>query len=78
MINTIDPVTGHDISDVRSHPHLQNGKLTIDFESEQTRDEFLNTPLDHPYEHALGEYRTMPAGEARRFPATAPFQAARG
>jgi YHS domain-containing protein len=55
LINTIDPITGHDISDVRSHPHLQDGKLTIYFESEQTMQEFLDTPLNHPYEHALGE-----------------------
>ncbi|MGD8876001.1 MAG: hypothetical protein PVH38_12705 [Gammaproteobacteria bacterium] len=55
MINTIDPITGHDISDVSSHPHLQDGKLTIYFESEETREAFLNTPLNHPYEHALGE-----------------------
>jgi hypothetical protein len=55
MINTLDPVTGHDIVDVRSHPHLQDGKLTIYFESEQTMREFLNTPLNHPYEHSLGE-----------------------
>jgi hypothetical protein len=38
-----------------SHPHLQDGKLTIYFESEQTMQEFLATPLNHPYEHALGE-----------------------
>jgi hypothetical protein len=55
MINTVDPVTGHDINDVRSHPHLQDGKLTIYFESEETMKAFLNTPLNHPYEHALGD-----------------------
>ena len=54
LINSVDPVTGHDISDVSSHPHLQDGKLTIYFESEQTMREFLNTPLNHPYEHSLG------------------------
>ena len=55
LINTIDPITGHDITDVMHHPHLSDGKLTIYFESEQTKTEFLNTPLNHPYEHALGK-----------------------
>jgi hypothetical protein len=54
LINTIDPITGHDIPDVRSHPHLADGNLTIYFESEQTMKEFINTPFDHPYEHDLG------------------------
>lgn len=54
LINTIDPVTGHDITDVTSHPHIEDGKLTIYFESEQTMKEFLDTPLNHPYAHALG------------------------
>jgi len=54
LINTIDPITGHDILDVRGHPSIVDGKLTIYFESEQTRLEFLNTPLNHPYGHALG------------------------
>ena len=55
MINTIDPITGHDISDVTSHPHLQDGKLTIYFESEETRAAFKQMPLNHPYENALGK-----------------------
>lgn len=54
LINTIDPITGHDITDVRNHPNIVDGKLTIYFESEQTMLEFINTPLNHPYAHALG------------------------
>ena len=55
LINTIDPITGNDITDVAGHPHIEDGNLTIYFESEQTMLEFLNTPVNHPYEHALGE-----------------------
>ena len=55
LISTIDPISGHDITDVGSHPYLQDGKLTIYFESEQTLMEFLHTPLNHPYAHALGK-----------------------
>lgn len=54
MINTIDPVTGHDIRNVMDHPHLRDGKLTIYFESEVTMQAFLDMPTNHPYVHSLG------------------------
>lgn len=54
MINTIDPVTGHDIRNVMDHPHLRDGKLTIYFESEVTMQAYLNMPTNHPYVHSLG------------------------
>ena len=55
LINTIDPMNGHDISDVKSHPSLDDGNLTIYFESEKTKEEFLKMPMNHPYEHSLGK-----------------------
>lgn len=55
LIGTIDPVNGHDIVDVKSHPSLADGNLTIYFESEETRQEFLETPVNHPFEHSLGK-----------------------
>jgi YHS domain-containing protein len=55
LIGTIDPVNGHDISDVKNHPSLVDGNLTIYFESEETKDEFLKTPVNHPFEHSLGK-----------------------
>jgi hypothetical protein len=55
LIGTIDPITGHDIGDVTNHPFIEDGKLTIYFESEETRLAFLNTPLNHPYVHDLGD-----------------------
>ncbi len=51
---TIDPITGHDIFAVWDHPFVVDGKLTIYFENEETRQAFLSTPVNHPYEHALG------------------------
>jgi hypothetical protein len=54
LIGTIDPITGHDIGAVAGHPFIVDGKLTIYFESEETRIAFLNTPLNHPYEHLPG------------------------
>jgi len=54
LISTIDPITGHDIGDVANHPFVEDGILTIYFESEETRMAFLETPLNHPFEHPLG------------------------
>ena len=38
-----------------SPPSLVDGNLTIYFESEETKAEFERTPVDHPYEHSIGE-----------------------
>ena len=48
LINTIDPMTGHDIEDVTSHPSLVDGNLTIYFETEASRDAYKDMPLNHP------------------------------
>ena len=50
MINTIDPITGEDIDNVVSHPHIEDGNLTIYFESELTQKVYQNTPINHPVE----------------------------
>lgn len=55
LINTIDPVTGRDIADVLGHPSLVDGNLTIYFESEETKAQFESMPVNHPYEHSIGE-----------------------
>ena len=47
--NSIDPISGRDIIDRGSHPHLDDGNLTIYFESEETRKTCLNTPIDPPF-----------------------------
>ncbi len=49
MHNSIDPISGHDIVDRASHPHIDDGILTIYFESEDTRTAYLATPVDHPF-----------------------------
>ena len=55
LIGTIDPMTGNDIIDVIGHPSFVDGNLTIYFESDKTRAEFQQMPLNHSYEHALGK-----------------------
>ena len=48
LINTIDPMTGHDIEDVTSHPSLVDGNLTIYFETEASRKAYQGMSLNHP------------------------------
>ena len=48
MISTIDPISGRDIEDLAGRPHHVDGNLVIYFESEQTKQEYLDMPLDHP------------------------------
>ena len=55
LVGTIDPVNGHDTGDVKGHPLLADGNLTIYFGSEETKEEFLKTPVNHPFEHSLGK-----------------------
>jgi hypothetical protein len=49
MNNSIDPITGRDIENLASHPYLNDGNLTVYFESDETRLAYLNTPVDHPF-----------------------------
>jgi len=48
MISSIDPISGCDIWDVEAHPYIVDGNLVIYFESEQTRQAYIDTPMDHP------------------------------
>lgn len=49
MQSRTDPMTGRDIVDLSAHPFLVDGNLTIYFESEQSRREYLDMPTDHPF-----------------------------
>jgi hypothetical protein len=49
LINTIDPITGKDIGDLTGRPTIVDGNVVMYFESEQTRKEYLDMPLDHPF-----------------------------
>lgn len=49
MLSCTDPITGHDIDDPAGHPYLIDGNLTVYFESEQTRQAYLDMPTDHPF-----------------------------
>lgn len=55
LVNTIDPMTGRDIWNLRSHPSIVDGKLTIYFESEKSKAAFEKMHLNHPFSHWRGE-----------------------
>lgn len=49
ILSSVDPVTGREIDDLSGRPYLVDGNVTIYFESEATRKEFMEMPLDHPF-----------------------------
>lgn len=49
ILSSVDPVTGREIDDLAGRPYLVDGNVTIYFESEATRKEFMEMPLDHPF-----------------------------
>lgn len=59
---SFDPMTGQDIIDRAGHPHVDEGNLTIYFESEQTRQAYLDMPLTHPARKVPG----APSADADR------------
>ena len=48
ILSCIDPITGRDIEDLSGHPYLIDGNITMYFESDETRQAYLDTPKDHP------------------------------
>jgi hypothetical protein len=49
MLTCIDPISGRYIEDLAGHPFIIDGNVTMYFESEETRQEYLDTPMDHPF-----------------------------
>jgi YHS domain-containing protein len=49
ILSTIDPITGMEIEDTAGHPYIVDGNLVIYFESELTRQEYKDMPIDHPF-----------------------------
>ena len=50
MVHNIDPITGKDLGDVRDLPNVveetSDGELTIYFESEETKQAYLDMPTE--------------------------------
>lgn len=49
MLSYIDPITGREIEDLAGHPYIVDGNMTMYFESEETRQAYLDMPIDHPF-----------------------------
>ncbi len=49
ILSSTDPMTGVEIADLTGHPYLVDGNVTIYFETEATRKEFMDMPIDHPF-----------------------------
>lgn len=49
LITNIDPITGHDVTDLAHRPQHVDGNVTMYFETPETRQEYLDMPLDHPF-----------------------------
>lgn len=47
--SSIDPISGRDIGDSSGHPYIIDGNVTMYFESEETRQAYIDTPIDHPF-----------------------------
>ena len=56
-VETTDPITRRDVGDIHDHTSVvEKGtyeQLTVYFESEETKQEYLKIPLEHPIEHRL-------------------------
>ncbi|MCG6870604.1 MAG: hypothetical protein LJE91_18295 [Gammaproteobacteria bacterium] len=54
-ISTCDPITGQEIDDLEGKPYIvESGSsedLVIYFESDATKREFMNIPVEHPIDH---------------------------
>jgi len=52
FISTTDPINGFDITDMKNRPHVVEGDdssdLTIYFESESSRQAYLEIPVEYP------------------------------
>lgn len=49
-------MTGNDIREVTHHPSIEDGNLTVYFESEATRKAFFEMPVNHS-----NRYQPLPA-----------------
>jgi hypothetical protein len=49
ILSTVDPMSGMEIADLMGHPYIVDGNLVIYFESELTRQEYQDMPIDHPF-----------------------------
>ena len=67
IVQTTDPITGNDVKDVEHAPHIVDGELKIYFESEESKQAFMDIEAEHPgedFEHSLDNPVAMGPGDA--------------
>ena len=57
-IETTDPISRRDVRDLNARPRVVEGKGTVDeltiyFESEENKRQYLNIPVEHPIDHRV-------------------------
>jgi len=65
-VETTDPITGRDVKDLEHAPSIVDGDLKIYFESEESRQIFLDIDVEHPgsdFEHNLDNPAAMGPGD---------------
>jgi hypothetical protein len=66
IISTTDPINGFDIVDPSTRPHVVDGDaagdLTVYFESETSRQAYLDLPVEHP-EQGLSKTSSNPTAD---------------
>jgi hypothetical protein len=50
IVQTSDPITGNDVKDLEHAPFVLDGELKIYFESEDSKQIFMDIEVEHPGE----------------------------
>ena len=66
IVETTDPITGNEVTDLENAPYIVDGELKIYFESEASKREFEDIEVEHPgsdFEHNLDNPASMGPGD---------------
>ncbi len=69
IVETTDPITGNDVTDLENAPYVVDGDLKIYFESEESKAEFLAIEVENPAEdlpEGLDNPAPMGPGDVKR------------
>ena len=69
IVETTDPITGNDVKDLEHAPFIIDGDLKIYFESEESKQAFLDIEVENPAEDlpaGLDNPAGMGPGDVRR------------
>jgi hypothetical protein len=68
IVQTSDPITGNDVKDLEHAPFIIDGELKIYFESEDSKQTFVDIEVEHPgedFETNLDNPAAMGPGDKR-------------